>query len=36
MNVEQIAELCHEINRIYCLSIGDASQPTWADAPALV
>jgi hypothetical protein len=32
-NVEQIAGLCHEINRIYCESIGDTSQPLWADAP---
>ena len=29
----QIAELAHEVNRAYCQSIGDNSQPTWADAP---
>lgn len=28
-----IAALAHEANRAYCLSIGDASQPSWADAP---
>jgi len=33
MKVEQIAEICHEANRVYCKSIGDNSQPTWADAP---
>jgi hypothetical protein len=30
---EQIAMVCHEANRAYCLSIGDTSQPAWADAP---
>lgn len=33
MQVEQIAEVCHEANRAYCKSIGDNSQPTWEDAP---
>ncbi len=28
-----VAKLAHEINRIYCNSIGDTSQPTWNDAP---
>lgn len=32
-NVEQIAELCHEVNTAYCRLIGDDSQPTWDDAP---
>jgi hypothetical protein len=32
--VEVIAELCHEMNRTYCLSMGDTSQPRWAEAPA--
>lgn len=31
--IEHIAEHCHEINRLYCLSHGDDSQPVWADAP---
>jgi len=30
---EVIARVAHEVNRAYCLSIGDSSQPTWADAP---
>jgi len=33
MNVEQIAKTCHEVNRAFCESIGDNSQPTWGDAP---
>ena len=31
--VEQIAKVCHEVNRAYCLSIGDDSQPSWEKAP---
>lgn len=30
---EQIARICHEVNRAYCNSIGDNSQPSWEDAP---
>lgn len=33
MTVEQIARVCHEANRAYCMSIGDHSQPTWDMAP---
>lgn len=33
MEVEQIAEICHEANRVYCLSQGDASQKVWSEAP---
>ena len=33
MNREQIARVAHEINRAYCASLGDASQPAWDDAP---
>jgi hypothetical protein len=29
----QIAQVAHEVNRAYCASIGDDSQPAWADAP---
>jgi hypothetical protein len=32
MTVEQIARVCHEANRAYCLTIGDASQQPWAAA----
>jgi hypothetical protein len=28
-----IARVAHEINRAYCESIGDHSQPTWDNAP---
>jgi hypothetical protein len=28
-----IAQIAHEMNRAYCESIGDTSQPAWQDAP---
>ncbi len=31
--VDRIAKACHEVNRVYCRSIGDRSQPAWEDAP---
>lgn len=31
--VNEIARTAHEINRAYCLAIGDNSQPSWDDAP---
>jgi hypothetical protein len=33
MNHENIARVCHEVNKAYCESQGDMSQPTWEDAP---
>ena len=33
MRVEVIAQLCHEVNKAYCESLGDLSQPKWNDAP---
>lgn len=30
---EQVARVAHEVNRAYCQSLGDNSQPTWEDAP---
>lgn len=30
---EEIARLCHEVNRAYCKALGDDSQPAWEDAP---
>lgn len=33
MNIAAIAKVAHEINRAYCISIGDNSQPSWEDAP---
>jgi hypothetical protein len=32
-NIDRAAKLCHEVNRAYCNSIGDNSQPSWEDAP---
>lgn len=28
-----IAEIAHNINRAYCLAMGDNSQPLWSEAP---
>lgn len=33
MNILDIAKVAHEVNRAYCKSIGDDSQPSWFDAP---
>lgn len=33
MTKQQVAKVAHEINKSYCESIGDTSQPSWADAP---
>src|SRR5690242_8941417 len=33
MLVQDIAKVAHEINKAYCESIGDFSQPSWEDAP---
>lgn len=33
MNPKKIAKVCHEVNRAYCQSLGDNSQPPWEDAP---
>lgn len=33
MTPEQIARVCHEVNRAYCLSLGDETQVAWEDAP---
>ncbi|HBU9358026.1 TPA: hypothetical protein MDH17_000108 [Klebsiella pneumoniae] len=30
---ESVARIAHEVNRAYCQSIGDDSQPAWEDAP---
>lgn len=31
--VENIARVCHEVNRAYCQALGDHSHPTWESAP---
>jgi hypothetical protein len=33
MTNEQIARVAHEVNRAYCLALGDTSQVCWEDAP---
>ena len=33
MTIEQIAQVCHEANRAYCIVNDDFSQPRWSDAP---
>lgn len=30
---EQIARVAHEVNRAYCMTLGDVSQPAWEQAP---
>lgn len=31
--IQAIARVAHEVNRAYCQSLGDLSQPAWEDAP---
>ncbi len=33
LNVEQIARVCHEVNRAYCQALSDHSQVPWEEAP---
>lgn len=33
MNINDIARVCHEVNRAYCHSLGDHSQASWELAP---
>lgn len=33
LSIENIARICHESNRAYCLALGDRSQLPWDDAP---
>lgn len=33
MEVEEIARICHEVNRGLCEALGDDSQVVWGDAP---
>lgn len=33
MKTEDIAHLCHELNRAYCETQGDTSNPLWRHAP---
>jgi hypothetical protein len=34
MFIDEIAEVCHEVNRAYCAAYGDHTQPPWDQAPA--
>lgn len=34
LSMDEIAKVCHEVNKAYCESQGDMSQPSWEDAPA--
>jgi len=31
--IEACARAAHEVNRAYCLALGDTSQPSWDEAP---
>lgn len=33
MNTEDIARVCHEVNKAYCEALGDHSQLPWEQAP---
>lgn len=33
LKIEEIAQVAHETNRIYCQILGDYSQPPWEEAP---
>lgn len=33
MTVEEIAKVCHEVNKAYCEALGDMSQTSWENAP---
>ena len=33
MDIKQVAEIIHGVNKTYCEAIGDNSQPDWEDAP---
>jgi hypothetical protein len=33
MNDENIAQVCHEANRAYCVTLGDMTQADWESAP---
>lgn len=33
LTIEEIANVCHQVNKAYCVAIGDLSQPEWELAP---
>lgn len=32
-HVDAAARAAHEVNRAYCIALGDTSQPSWDEAP---
>ena len=34
MTSDEIARVCHEVNRAYCAALGDYSQARWEEAPS--
>lgn len=34
MEIEKIAAVAHDVNRAYCLALGDTGTPMWKHAPA--
>ena len=34
LTIEQVARMCHQANREYCMMIGDESQEVWTVSPA--
>jgi hypothetical protein len=33
LSIEEIANVCHQVNKAYCTGLGDHSQPEWELAP---
>ncbi len=33
IDIETVARVAHEANRAYCRALGDATQPSWDEAP---
>jgi hypothetical protein len=33
INIEAVGRAVHEVNRAYCISVGDTSQVSWEEAP---
>lgn len=33
MTIENIAQVCHEVNKSFCIAMDDFSQLSWEDAP---
>ena len=33
LTAEEIANVCHQVNKAYCMTLGDLTQPEWELAP---